>query len=65
LSEGLIILTNDGDLARALEMPSSNIERAYKVRVFGRMFKDDYVTQLRRGFKISGQQFGPYHVSNF
>jgi len=40
LSEGLLIITNDGELARALELPTHNIERAYKVRVFGRTFDD-------------------------
>ena len=40
LSEGLMIITNDGELARALEMPSFAIERQYRVRVFGRMFDD-------------------------
>lgn len=54
LSEGLMIMTNDGDLARALEMPNYAVERAYKVRVFGRMFKDEYIAKLRQGFKISG-----------
>lgn len=43
-------------------MPNYSIERAYKVRVFGRMFKDEYITALRNGFKMGGQQFGPYHV---
>lgn len=41
LSEGLLIITNDGELARALEMPSNHIERSYRVRVFGRMFSED------------------------
>jgi len=35
-----MIITNDGELARALEMPSFAIERQYRVRVFGRMFDD-------------------------
>lgn len=34
-SEGLLLLTNNGDLARSFELPSSNIERVYKVRVHG------------------------------
>ena len=36
-SEGLILLTNDGEIARLLEQPSSDIERVYKVRVYGRL----------------------------
>jgi len=40
LSEGLMMITNDGELARALEMPNYSVERAYRVRVFGRMFDD-------------------------
>ena len=60
LSEGLIILTNDGDLARALELPSSQVERTYRVRVFGRMFNEDKLDRIRRGFKIKGRQYGPY-----
>jgi 23S rRNA pseudouridine2605 synthase len=41
LSEGLLIITNDGDLARALELPSYRLERQYRVRVFGRMFNEE------------------------
>jgi 16S rRNA U516 pseudouridylate synthase RsuA-like enzyme len=58
-----MLLTNDGDLARALEMPNYAVERAYKVRVFGRMFKDEVITKLRKGFLMSGRQYGPYIVS--
>lgn len=39
-SEGLIILTNDGELKRYLELPENNIERIYKVRVFGTFTAD-------------------------
>ena len=34
-TEGLLLLTNDGDLARWMELPSSNIVRTYSVRVYG------------------------------
>ena len=34
-SEGLLLLTNNGELARKLELPSSKIERVYKVRAYG------------------------------
>jgi 23S rRNA pseudouridine2605 synthase len=34
-SEGLLLLTNNGDLARKFELPSNNIERTYKCRAFG------------------------------
>ena len=34
-SEGLLLLTNDGDLSRFFENPKNNIDRIYKVRVFG------------------------------
>lgn len=35
-SEGLLLLTNNGDLARYFESPSNKLERVYKVRSFGR-----------------------------
>ena len=34
-SEGLMILTNDGELARTMESPESKLERTYRVRVYG------------------------------
>jgi 23S rRNA pseudouridine2605 synthase len=34
-SEGLLLLTNNGDLSRKFELPSSKIERTYKVRAYG------------------------------
>lgn len=35
MSEGLLVLTNNGDLARHLELPSSSYERIYQVHVHG------------------------------
>lgn len=62
LSEGLILVTNDGELARALELPSYRIERAYKVRVFGRTFDDTKLAKIRAGCVMGGRQYGPYHT---
>lgn len=58
-SEGLILLTNDGDLARALELPSNKIERTYRVRVFGNLDEDKLV-KIRKGAVINGVQYGPF-----
>ena len=60
LSEGLMIITNDGDLARALEMPSNSIERAYRVRVFGRMFSEEKLKLIKKGMMMGGRMYGPY-----
>lgn len=42
-----MILTNNGELSRALELPENNIERQYKVRVFGRMFNETKLDKIR------------------
>ena len=62
LSEGLMLITNDGDLARALEIPNYSVERAYRVRVFGRMFDEKKLLAIRRGVTMNGRKFGPYVV---
>jgi len=57
-SEGLLLLTNDGGLARELELPSNEWVRTYRVRVFG--FVDDYkLTALKDGITIEGVKYGP------
>ena len=50
-----MVVTNDGELARALEMPNNSVERAYRVRVFGRMFDEHKLTQLRKGVVMGGR----------
>jgi 23S rRNA pseudouridine2605 synthase len=62
LSEGLLIITNDGDLARALELPSNKIERQYKVRVFSRTFDEKTLGKLRQGCVMGGRRYGPYII---
>jgi 23S rRNA pseudouridine2605 synthase len=57
-SEGLLLLTNDGDLARRLEMPSAGWVRRYRVRVFGKVAQADLDT-LAQGITIDGVKYGP------
>jgi len=61
-SEGLLLLTNDGELKRRLELPSTGWVRKYRVRVNGRPIEDD-LTPLRRGITIEGETFQPMTVS--
>jgi 23S rRNA pseudouridine2605 synthase len=61
-SEGLLLLTNDGDLKRKLELPSTGWLRKYRVRVNGRP-NDATFDPLRRGVKIEGEDFLPMEVS--
>ncbi len=52
MSEGLILLTNNGDYARYLELPSSNIERTYKVCVSGNIKLSD-IKHINKGIIIN------------
>jgi 23S rRNA pseudouridine2605 synthase len=57
-SEGLLLLTNDGALARRLELPATGWVRRYKVRVHG--FVDSTrLTALARGTTVDGVAYGP------
>ena len=61
MSEGLILLTNDGEFARKLEHPSSNVQRTYRVRVYGDLGEQDY-GRLRNGISFDGIDYGPVSV---
>lgn len=50
-TSGLLLFTNDGELAHRLMHPSSNIERKYKVRVFGNITQYK-LNQLQNGIKL-------------
>lgn len=56
-SEGLLLLTNDGELARALETPKTGIVRRYRARAHGRITQDR-LDKLKDGITIDGVHYG-------
>ncbi len=61
-SEGLLLLTNDGDLARKLELPSTGWLRKYRVRVHGYVIPND-LEPLKNGITIDGIKYGKIDVA--
>jgi 23S rRNA pseudouridine2605 synthase len=57
-SEGLLLLTNDGGLARQLELPATGWLRRYRVRVHG-VVDAHRLADLSRGLIIDGVKYGP------
>ncbi len=57
-TEGLLLLTNDGDLARFMELPHHHITRTYHIRFFGRLPRD-FFSALKEGPKIEGICYQP------
>jgi len=60
-SEGLLILTNDGDFAQRLMHPSHEIEREYEVTVRGTP-DQDAIRRLRQGIALEGRRTAPATV---
>ena len=61
-TEGLLLLTNDGTLARHMELPSTGWVRRYRVRAKGRVTATDLDT-LKSGVEIDGVRYGPIDAS--
>jgi 23S rRNA pseudouridine2605 synthase len=57
-SEGLLLLTNDGELKRRLELPSTGWTRRYRVRAFGTV-DEAALARLRDGLTVNGIAYGP------
>ena len=57
-SEGLLLLTNDGGVARHLELPETGWTRRYRVRVHGRV-DETQLKALGRGLTVDGIKYGP------
>jgi len=57
-SEGLLLLTNDGDIARRLELPAAGWVRKYRVRLFGKVNQKD-LDKLAEGRVVDGVVYEP------
>ena len=57
-SEGLMILTNNGELKRYLELPKNRVERVYKVKIRGHLTSSNLVN-LKRGISLDGLNYKP------
>jgi 23S rRNA pseudouridine2605 synthase len=61
-TEGLLLLTNDGGLARVLELPATAWLRRYRVRALGRIGQDA-LDRLRGGVTLDGIHYGPIEAT--
>lgn len=57
-TEGLLLLTNDGELKRKLELPSTGIPRTYRARAYGEVTQE-MLESLSDGVEIDGIRYGP------
>ena len=62
MSEGLLLLTNDGGLSRQLELPANGWTRRYRARVHGTV-DEKRLADLRHGITIDGISYGPIRAS--
>ena len=61
-TEGLLLLTNDGGLARVLELPQTGWLRRYRVRAHGSVTQAA-LERLRQGITVEGIRYGPIEAS--
>jgi 23S rRNA pseudouridine2605 synthase len=57
-SEGLILLTNSGEVARQLELPANNLPRTYEIRTYGKPAPDQ-IAKIEAGIEVDGMQYQP------
>lgn len=61
-TEGLLLLTNDGELARHLELPSTGWMRRYRVRAHGNV-TPEALAKLKDGVEVGGVRYGPIEAA--
>jgi len=62
MSEGLLLLTNDGGLARRLELPANGWTRRYRARVHGTV-NEARLAELAKGITVDGVHYGPIQAT--
>ena len=62
MTEGLLLLTNDGELKRELELPRSGVVRTYRARAFGTVTQDQ-LERLAEGVTIDGIHYGSINAN--
>lgn len=61
-TEGLLLLTNDGELSRALELPDTALVRQYRARARGRITQEQ-LDKLKTGCTVDGVHYGPIEAT--
>ncbi len=61
-TEGLLLMTNDGELKRAMELPSSLVPRTYRARTYGDISQDQ-LEALSQGIEIEGIRYGSINAN--
>ena len=62
MTEGLLLLTNDGELKRQLELPRSGVVRTYRARAHGRVTQAE-LEELAEGIMIEGVHYGSINAN--
>jgi 23S rRNA pseudouridine2605 synthase len=62
MTEGLLLLTNDGEFKRKLELPSTAVVRQYRARAFGHVTQDQ-LERLAEGVTIDGVRYGSINAN--
>ena len=62
MTEGLLLLTNDGELKRQLELPRTGVVRTYRARAFGDVTQDQ-LERLAEGVTVEGIRYGSINAN--
>jgi 23S rRNA pseudouridine2605 synthase len=62
MTEGLLLLTNDGELKRQLELPSTGVVRTYRARAYGQVSQAQ-LEDLAQGITIDGVRYGSINAN--
>lgn len=62
MTEGLLLLTNDGELKRQLELPRTGVVRTYRARAYGHVTQDQ-LELLAEGITVDGVHYGSINAN--